>query len=347
MTITTIAPFLIIADEEKRNKVAAIIEQALEDENILLDDLLAGCVPVPLINPEIWADVSKSVLTSAEHVDTGEDGILIDREQRERFVAEPFAARMKAPEGEQTEQQKHDAVAAATRDRVMGQYDDVVGKAMGGVTEVKDQLSFAEFDSAVVNVRDRLQQLSPKIFAYVSDTLISFMNCIAVEPTKLGSKSVDVVEKGVGLEPTLAELINNTRYLTYSTGDSTGPEYLKNISPSTTRLQPMLTAIEKFFMYAVDVEETRIQNPLVVTVLGCHHTGKTLVSSIIEQALAQAGFANVQLVNAEQPKSDRMRTVAKLQADRKSWGTETEAFLAKKIYLIEANAPYPRRTEGK
>lgn len=101
-------------------------------------------------------------------------------------------------------------------------------------------------------------------------------------------------------------------------------------------------------VFGEDWQGHRLTKPIEIMVVGATHTGKTLVSSIIEKALRDAGFGSVSVKNAEETTTAREEMVVNLarnRADEVTGGGDEslKQFLTKPITIQEVSAPKPQR----
>lgn len=91
--------------------------------------------------------------------------------------------------------------------------------------------------------------------------------------------------------------------------------------------------------------EFRLKAPIEIMVAGGIHTGKTVVISIIEKALKEAGFWNVKLHGVDETEDGRNDLLCKLEASSVVDKPTTD-FLSKEINVREVMGP-PMRISNK
>ncbi len=89
----------------------------------------------------------------------------------------------------------------------------------------------------------------------------------------------------------------------------------------------------------IEAETTRLAAPIEIIVAGHSHGGKTLIRTIIQKALMEAGFTNINLVDSEETPGVVAELMEKL--DNKTLfdpGTKgTDEFLGKSVTIREVN----------
>lgn len=87
--------------------------------------------------------------------------------------------------------------------------------------------------------------------------------------------------------------------------------------------------------------EDMLRAPIEIIVAGATHTGKSLISAIIEKALIDAGFTGVVLVDSEESPTQReqmaIRARTNLFPDEETLRPLSKSLLSKPITLRQAN----------
>lgn len=91
--------------------------------------------------------------------------------------------------------------------------------------------------------------------------------------------------------------------------------------------------------------ENQLKAPIEIIVAGATHTGKSLITAIIEKALQDAGYTGVVLIDSEESPELRADMVAKAKLFKSFPGVETMGMLGKPITLRQANMQFVPPTE--